>query len=551
MKQCKQCQSSFEITNADRDFYEKVDVPEPTLCPNCRARRRLSWRNERHLYITKSALSGKRVLSIISPDKPYKVYDSKEWWSDDFNPLDYGRDFDFSRPFFEQFNDLLKEVPHMNLTESNNENCGYCHLTANCKHCYMINESSNNEDCIYGYWLQKCIGCTDSSFSHDCRYCYEIDNCYNCYNLKWSSDCRGSSDSYFLKNCIGCKNCFGCINLHQKDYCIYNEQKSKEEYENFIKNIDFSSCSKIEKMLEETSSFFLNHPYKYGHILNSEGCKGDYIIDSRDCDFCFHAHDAEHCKYGEHIWRHSKYNMDVSTVGREAEFVYESINVGISSFNVQFSIQGWTSSDIQYCYACFNSNNNFGCVSLKRNQYCILNKQYSKNDYEKLKQRIIEHMKKNGEYGEFFPSSISPFGYNETVANEQFPLKKEDAKKSDFKWSEYIPPSPKVEKIIPAEKLPDNIKNIPDDVLNWAIRCRISKKPFRITKEELNFYRKHNIPVPRLHPDKRHLNRMNKRNPNRLWNRNCANCSADIQTTYSPDRPEKVYCENCYLKEVY
>ena len=32
-------------------------------------------------------------------------------------------------------------------------------------------------------------------------------------------------------------------------------------------------------------------------------------------------------------------------------------------------------------------------------------------------------MKKTGEWGEFFPSSISPFGYNETVAMEYYPIK--------------------------------------------------------------------------------------------------------------------------------
>jgi len=36
--------------------------------------------------------------------------------------------------------------------------------------------------------------------------------------------------------------------------------------------------------------------------------------------------------------------------------------------------------------------------------------------------KIIEHMQKMGEWGEFFPSSLSPFGYNETVAEEYYPI---------------------------------------------------------------------------------------------------------------------------------
>lgn len=108
-----------------------------------------------------------------------------------------------------------------------------------------------------------------------------------------------------------------------------------------------------------------------------------------------------------------------------------------------------------------------------------------------------------------------------------------------------------MKKIIPAEKLPDDIKDIPDDILNWAIKCKESGRPFKIQKAELEFYRKMNLPIPHFHPDIRHKNRMQKRNPRKLWKRNCAECSIEIETTYAPDRPEKVLCEECYLKIIH
>jgi hypothetical protein len=160
-------------------------------------------------------------------------------------------------------------------------------------------------------------------------------------------------------------------------------------------------------------------------------------------------------------------------------------------------------------------------------------------------------MKKTWEWWEFFPSSISPFWYNETVANEYFSLTKENALKKWFKWSDYESPFPKVKKIIPASKLPDNISQIPDDILNWAIECEVTKKPFRIIKQELDFYRKHNLPIPKRHPDQRHLDRMALRNPRKLFDRKCDKCWKDIKTTYSSERLEIVYCEDCYNKEVY
>jgi hypothetical protein len=52
---------------------------------------------------------------MYSPDKLYKVYSQDEWWSDKWNALDYGMDFDFSKKFFEQFSELMKKVPNLSL----------------------------------------------------------------------------------------------------------------------------------------------------------------------------------------------------------------------------------------------------------------------------------------------------------------------------------------------------------------------------------------------------------------------------------------------------
>ena len=146
---------------------------------------------------------------------------------------------------------------------------------------------------------------------------------------------------------------------------------------------------------------------------------------------------------------------------------------------------------------------------------------------------------------------MSPFGYNETVANEYFKLTKTEAISEGFNWSDYEAPLPKVDKIIPANKLPNEIKDIPDDVLNWAIRCEITDKPFRITTQELALYRKQNLPIPRRHPETRHADRSKLRNPRQLFDRSCDNCNKDLQSSYASDRPETVYCEECYHKEIY
>jgi hypothetical protein len=169
-------------------------------------------------------------------------------------------------------------------------------------------------------------------------------------------------------------------------------------------------------------------------------------------------------------------------------------------------------------------------------------------------------MIKTGEWGQFFPPRFSPFGYNETVAPQYFPLTKDEAAEKEFNWSDYERPLPQVKKTISAKALHDDIKDVTDDILDNAIKCEVTGKPFRIIKAELEFYRKHNLPLPRKNPDQRHFDRMALRPSRKLWHRSCmctesahdhkGKCKIEFETTFSPEQPEIVYCEKCYLKAV-
>jgi len=190
-KICKQCNSNFDITDKDLEFYdkfspnfngEKFEIPVPSLCSGCREQSRLLWRNERKLYKRVCDATWKAIISVYSPDKINKVYNQNEWWSDKWDAIDYWVEFDFNKSFFKQFKELFDQVPQQNLVWSNNENSSFCHLVAENKNCYLISESSNNEDCLYWYWLQKSEDCVDCSFMNWSSRCYESINCINCFN---------------------------------------------------------------------------------------------------------------------------------------------------------------------------------------------------------------------------------------------------------------------------------------------------------------------------------------------------------------------------------
>ncbi len=561
MPSCKQCNTGFEIADEDRKFYDKISpviggkkfaIPEPAMCPPCREQLRLTWKNERNLFKRNCDLCEKETFSIYSSDKPYLIYCKDCWWSDKWEPLDYGQEYDPNRSFFEQFNELLLKVPKFAIHQNNNaENSEYTTSTTRNRNCYLISSAGHNEDCYYGIFMPRNKNCVDCTHVMDSQHLYECVDCDKSYNLAFCHNVKDCSDSKFLYDCHGSRNCFFSYGLRNKQYMFRNKQLSKEEYEKKIAEIDFTSHSVVKKLITEFSEFRKNHTYLYYEGMNNENVvASDHIFNSKNCAYCFDCNNLEDCKFCG-WYNDSKDSYDVYAFGYGNEMCYNSLEVG-NAHNILMCASSWDSSfNLYYCFSCHTSQDLFGCAALKHNKFCILNKKYSKEDYEKKVSEIIENMQKNGEWGEFFPAQFSHFGYNETMANDFYPMSKEDVLKYGWKWHDTADEPPKADKIIPASRLPDKTSEIPEDVLNWAIECGETGRPFKLISQELKFYREHNLPIPHLHPDERYKQRLELRNTRRVYERKCAKCQSDIQTTYSPDSSEKVYCEDCYLKEVY
>lgn len=554
-KSCVKCQINFDITDKDLEFYDKVSpvfewkkypIPSPKLCPDCRQQRRLSFRNERFLYKAKCDLTGKEMVSIFSPDKPYTVYDQSVWWSDAWDPMSYGRDFDLEGSFFLQFDELCKQVPKSNLITDFSElvNSPYVNLAWVSKDCHFIFETDRCDRCMYSYTIYDSTDCIDCNNISDSINCYECISIKNGYNLSYCKQCSDCSNCLACVNCISCQNCYGCSNLTGSSYCIFNKQYSQEDYEQRL-----STLSAQNDMQHVFSSAI--HKSLSG-IWNHWEITGDYITHSKNIIESYDVTDSENCKYCS-IVSDSKDCMDYTSWWENSSLMYECHNSGASASQLLFCNFVWdSSSSILYSNLCSGNNSYlFGCVGLRSKSYCIFNKQYSRQEYEKLVPKIIEKMIQDWEWWEFFPSSSSLFGYNETVANIYLPLNQQQAQWEWLHWSDYQNPKPNVSKTIPADKLPECIWDIPDDILNWAIECEVTQKPFMVTQQELQFYRRHELSIPRRHPDRRHLDRMALRNPRKLFTRECTKCNTSIQTTYSPERSEKIYCEQCYNREIY
>ncbi|MFH0770303.1 MAG: hypothetical protein V1926_02900 [Candidatus Peregrinibacteria bacterium] len=555
MPACKQCSSAFEITKDDLAFYEKVSpvfngkkelIPPPTLCPECRWQQRFTWRNDRKLYHRKCDLTGKQIISIYAAEKPFKVYEQRAWWGDTWDPGTAARPYDFSRPFFEQFSSLLHDVPIPSLHTESCENAEYGNYNWGVKDSYLVFASDQSQDCFYSHLLFGCHDCMDCSYCKDCQYCYQLldsEKCYRCFYSKELTNCDTVDFSF---DCKKCRHCFGCAGLRNKAYHLFNEAVSEEEYASKLRELTLTD-SAIGQARARAIRLWQKLPRLAAHLLQCEECTGDNLAQCKNCRECFDGTGGRDCVRMQNIPGNTKDCHEIYGAGYAAELSYQGYCIAAQRTLFSFLVYP-SGSNVLYSAYCRSSQHLFGCIGLAHKQYCILNTQYTKEEYEELMPKIIEHMRKSGEYGEFFPAAYSPFAYNESIAQDFFPLSREEAVARGFSWREE---NEQANYLGPVTVVPSTIGEADDAICAQILRCSVTAKPYKIIPQELKFYREMGIPLPRICPDQRHKERLAQRNPRKLWSRNCAKCGRGIETTYAPERPETVYCESCYLSSVY
>lgn len=554
---CQNCKKDFTIDSEDFDFYKKIAVPPPTFCWQCRFQRRCAWRNERSLKKAKSAKSGKDIFTLYPSTAPLTLYGQEEWFSDDWDQMATGRDYDFSRPFFDQLFELYHEAPIFCRNVVQVMNSDYCANASYLKNCYLMFQVSGAEDSCYGNAVDFSKNCYDNSHLSKCERCsmgFMLTNCYQCFYSSQCVDCHGV---WFGKNLRGCSNCIGCVNLTGKSYCIFNEQYSKEEYEKKVAEMNLNTHSGLQKLQKEARAFWLKFPNKFMQGIKNENVTGEYINNSKNCHYCYLVRDGKDLKYCQYQQIPKNEDCyDITIWGEDNSLCYENMGTGMG-YALKFSCEVWDARNVEYSMSCNAVQDCFGCVGLRKKQYCILNKQYSKEEYEELVPKIKKHMDempyvdKKGRiyrYGEFYPIEQSPYGYNSDMNNDHFPMTKEEALSQGYSWTDID--TKEFQTTIDAGALPDAIEDVQDDITKELIACIECKRAYRIIDRELGFLRTEKLPLPRTCLQCRHQYRIDQRNKSMLYDRTCANCGTSITTSYSPDRPEIVYCEPCYQKEV-
>jgi hypothetical protein len=504
MKQtCQITGQEFEITEMEQEFMKKMDLPLPLHSPKMREIMRMAFRNERNLFMRTCDATGEKILSIYSDRHPFPVYKYDYWMSDKWEVPSL--DYDFDRPFFEQYQELSALAPRVNLFAPYNENCDYVNGAEKNKNCYMHILSDRSEDCYYTHGVFVCQDCIDCAYLYDCELCYESTDCRNCYHCRMCFLCDNSSECSFCFDMRGCHNCFFSNGLRNQQYCFNNQQLSKEEYETKVKEIEFASHKVFEKYRKRFINEILEKA-EYKRMINTENSDGNFLINTKNCHRCYDVEDSEDC-----FWVRTGANglRDIHhchAIVDGSELVYGNVST-TEAYNCHNVIGCWTSKDSFYGEFLQGCRHCVGCISQRYKKYCVLNKQYSPEEYEKILSHIKEEL---GEYfGSPFPLELAPFTFLESAYLDYHDISREELDEIGWEYGEIAAANTAGAHSV--TEIPDQLSDFDSDDLQKVFLDESSNRPFKITPQELKLLQKIGAPIPRKHYEQRFQERVKYR----------------------------------------
>jgi hypothetical protein len=546
-KQCEKCSRGFTIEPDDFVFYEKLDLPLPVMCPVCRWRYLLAFWVFGRFRIAKFALSGKTIITVLPESVSFPIYDRAEFVSDAWDPLTYGKNYDGSQPFIDQVVELQSKVPHPHQTGLKNLNSDWTDDMWESKDMYLSRSGLRDESVSYGYRILACKNCVDITFCWDLERSYDCLYCFKSYNLKYCFNSRDCMDSYFLYDCRNCQNCFMSWNLRNQKYCILNQQYSKEDYFKKLEEYNLSSRASVDYLKKEMWRHVqVDAVHRQDYNLQTVNSSGNFLNNDKSCYQSHFIEDSENCRYcirgrgKECIDSVSIFDDEKCANGSMDQLGYENV-CNLYTTSCRYSAYLDNCEECEYC---------FGCVGMRKKKYCILNKQYSEEEYKSLVEKIKSDMKQRNEWAKFFPLSSAYCGYNLSLAQMMFPMTEDETIKFGAKWEKTI--EPRYENIISGNDLPDSIGEVGDEIVKQRILCPETKQSYNITQSELSFYREHDIPLPQRHFDWRTLELFKPFSFMVLPQKgNCHFCKKEIEHYYGSELGfEKISCLECYQQKI-
>lgn len=291
--------------------------------------------------------------------------------------------------FFNELQRLIFSLPRPPAKIYNSENCTFGDYIYNSKNLFYCFDCASCSDSFYLYDSYMCANCGDCDYVVESELCYECVDPYKAFNCEYLEYCDNIRDSAYSYNCANCHDVFGCVNLKNKSFCIFNRQLTEEEYEEKVQRFRKLPPQQILQIVEDLKKRF---PLKRTIGSDNENTTyGNYIHFDKNCYLCFDAAYDENCGYlYDSFYNNNCY--DITYTSQNSQVSYEIVDSG-QLFNCHFVVDSDSCNDSFYLFHCSNVKNSLGCVGLKNKQYCILNRQFSAEQYEQIKNQILQILK--------------------------------------------------------------------------------------------------------------------------------------------------------------
>ena len=417
---------------------------------------------------------------------------------------DYWIDYDYLENFFDNFSKLFRSVPLPNVFHVwENENCEYVDISVYAKNSYLSFMVTLESENVYHSFMVR-ENCKDifSSFYiiKNCSNIYFSGSIINSYKIFYSMYINNSNNVWFSSNLIWCSECIFCDDLQNSKYYINNKKYSKEDY--FIKKeIVLKDKTKFLDYYKNLNKKWINY--------NSSNCKWNFIIDSENVENWFWVLNMVNSRnlmfsWSEYTWENC---FDLIFAWKWTNDCYWVSNFWWEPDNIFLSYNVWYSSNIFYSYWLVWCSYCLWCVWLQNKQYCILNKQYTKENRLSEVDNIFLQMEKDQILWDYFPWYINPLNFNDTFAYLFWKFDKKEVLSMWYMWRD-----DKLKNSISSDLSSINIFDIKEyqwynSEWKWEIKKDIINKViisekwdyYSIVKEEYNFLQKHWLAIPEAH----------------------------------------------------
>jgi hypothetical protein len=434
----------------------------------------------------------KRFGNVVSSEEYEKLKDGL---------LRNSQDARSDRPLFEVMAERFQTTPMPALFSStNDENSEYADCAGHTKNAYLSIIANHGENMLYSFSIKSANDVYNSAGVWDgCENVYCSSGVTGSSNVFYSRYLDACRDVWFCRNLIGCTECLFCEGLENASFHINNVPHTREEY--------FTKKAAILAQKSKFEAWYAAMP-KDSRNLSSANSTGTFVSMSENVEnghWIYHVKDARNAIFtGGKTEKTDLY--DTVTCGATGH-MYATLNGKFFSEYVYASSTITQSSHVFYSYNLVNCMYCIGCVGLINRSHCIYNEQYSPEEWFELATKIFESMQKEGTFGRFFPSTMNPFYFNDTVASfVDDSFSQEEVTKAGFLWRTEtiradIPPGSEVISTAELEKFESMGKN------GWAIDPEVLKKVvkdpngnlYRITFIEREFLLRYELPLPRTH----------------------------------------------------